>query len=307
MNRIIQGDCIEELKKLPNDSVDMVFVDPPYNLGKLYSAYNDDKKNSEYMEWCNRWLSESVRVLKPTGSIFVINIPRWLIYHAMHLNKIAFFNHWIAWDALGSPTNTKLLPSHYGIIWYSKTKNPKVFPIRIPHKRDRFGNILADWGGKKEMLHPYGKIASDIWDDIHRIRHKVRRDAHPCQLPPHLVERMILATTEEGDIVLDPMIGTGTTAVAAKRVGRNYLGIELDKKYVEIADDNVSATEPTIVNNKYVSLYLNKVITIRDKDYNAVESYLKPIEMRINGHKRKIMRLPILSKSKEELITQIIS
>ena len=77
---------------------------------------------------------------------------------------------------------------------------PKVHPIRIPHERDRFGNILADWGGKKEMLHPYGKIASDIWNDIHRIRHKVRRDSHPCQLPPHLVERAILATTDPGDM-----------------------------------------------------------------------------------------------------------
>ena len=230
---------------------------------------------SEYIAWCNEWLSECVRLLKPTGSLFVINIPKWLIYHACHLNKIAVFRHWIAWDALGSPTNSKLLPAHYGILWYTKTQKSKTYIVRIPHQRDRKGELLADWGGKKALLHPYGKVMSDIWNDIHRIRHKVRRDAHPCQLPPQLVERMILSTTDEGDIVFDPMIGAGTTAVAAKRMGRKYIGIDIDEKYVKIAKENADASEPTTINNKYVSIFLNKVTSIRDKDYERVESALK--------------------------------
>lgn len=299
INEIIKGNCIEELKKFSKESVDMVFIDPPYNLNKLYSNYQDDKTEQEYIDWCNEWLSECVRVLKPTGSIFVINIPKWLIHHAAHLNKISVFNHWIAWDALGSPTNTKLLPSHYGILWYSKTAKPKVNSIIIPHKRDRSGNLLADWGGKKDMLHPYGKVASDIWNDIHRIRHKVRRDDHPCQLPTHLIERMILATTDKGDIILDPMVGAGTTAIAAKHLGRKYVGIDIDKEYVKISKDNLSETKKTMLGGKYVSIYLNKLATVRNEDYTEVEPYLKSEEMKTNGGRTKTMRLPKIIKQKK--------
>ena len=91
-NQIIEGDLFERMKCMCSESVDMVFVDPPYNLKKVYSKYNDDISDEEYIEWCNGWLSECIRVLKPTGSLFVINIPKWLIHHANHLNKIAIFN-----------------------------------------------------------------------------------------------------------------------------------------------------------------------------------------------------------------------
>jgi len=297
-NQIIHGDLFEIMPRIPDNSIDMVFVDPPYNLKKEYNNYQDNKRDNEYIEWCNRWLSECIRVLKPTGSLFVINIPKWLIYHAYYLNKIAVFNHWIAWDAMGSPTNSKLMPNHYGILWYSKTNKPKYYSIRIPHPRDRKKELLADWGGKKSMLHPYGKIAGDIWNDIHRIRHRVRRDMHPCQLPVHLIERLILATTDEGDIILDPMVGTGTTAVAAKRMGRRFIGIDIDKNYVEIAQKNVEATKPIKINGVYVSIYLGKVVTIRDLDYEKIEPFLKIKELKINGEKTKQMRLPEIDKRK---------
>ena len=297
-NRIIEGDLFKVMGKMPNNSVDMVFIDPPYNLKKNYSVYKDNLSDDGYIAWCNRWLSECIRVLKTTGSLFVINIPKWLVYHSQHLNKIAIFKHWISWDALGFPTNSKLLPAHYGILWYTKTDSSKFNSVRIPHKRDMKDELLADWGGKKDLLHPYGKIASDIWNDIHRIRHKVRRNAHPCQLPPHLIERMILMTTEEGDLVLDPMVGTGTTSVATKRMGRKYIGIDIDPQYIKIANENVKFTNPTKIGGAFVSVYLKKALTIRDKDYKKVEPYLITKELKINGHKTKTMRLPKLDKRK---------
>jgi site-specific DNA-methyltransferase (adenine-specific) len=301
INKIIFGNLFKVMKDMPEESVDMVFIDPPYNLRKKYSKYKDELRDKEYINWCNKWLSECMRVLRPTGSLFVINIPKWLIHHGYHLNNEGVLRHWIAWDALGSPTNSKLLPAHYGILWYTKTNQSKTYPVRIPHIRDRNGELLADWGGKKDMLHPYGKIASDVWHDIHRIRHKVRRDAHPCQLPPHLIERMILSTTDEDDIILDPMIGTGTTAVAAKRMGRKYIGIDIDKKYVKIARENVRISQPTKIGNKYASIYLDKVITIRDKDYGEVEPYLETTDLKVKKDKIKKMRLPKLNKIKKIL------
>ncbi len=273
INKVIQGDAIELMRQIPDNSVDMTFADPPFNLGKKYNSYYDKKDVDEYIEWCKLWLKEMVRITKPTGSIFVHNIPRWLTYFASYLNEIAYFRHWIAWNAMGAPLGKTLLPNHYGILWYTKQpKGFKFYDIRGMHSRCRkCGIILQDYGGKKNQMHPYGPLISDVWTDIHRIRHKKRRDEHPCQLPVPLLERLILMTTEEEDIVLDPFIGTGTTAVAAKRLGRKYIAIDIDTKYIEITKKKLESTEPTKINNCYVSIYLGKIITLRDKDWKKIK------------------------------------
>jgi len=251
----------------------MTFADPPFNLGKRYNNYHDKKRIDEYLEWCRLWLKEMVRITKPTGSIFVHHIPKWLTYFAGFLNEIAYFRHWIVWDAMSSPLGKTLLPSHYGILWYTKEKRGfKFYDIRSAHPRCRnCGIVLQDYGGKKNKMHPYGPLISDVWKDIHRIKHKKRRDEHPCQLPIPLLERLILMTTDEGDIVLDPFVGTGTTAIAAKRLGRKYIAIDIDSKYVKIAREKLENVQPTKINNVYVSIYLGKIITIRDKDWENIK------------------------------------
>jgi len=125
LNKIIKGDCLEVLKKIPDNSVDMTFADPPFNLKKKYNHYEDSKEKQDYLNWCNDWMSEMVRITKPTGAIFVHNIPRWLSHYAEHLNKIAYFRHWIAWDSGGAPMGKTLLPNHYGISYYTKSKSYK--------------------------------------------------------------------------------------------------------------------------------------------------------------------------------------
>jgi site-specific DNA-methyltransferase (adenine-specific) len=209
-----------------------------------------------------------VRVTKPSGSIFVHNIPKWLTYYAGILNQIAHFRHWIAWDAMSAPLGKTLLPAHYGILFYSKqAKGTKFFEVRAPHKTCReCGAFLKDYGGKKDQMHPFGMLVSDVWTDIHRIRHNKRRDPHPCQLPIHLLERLILMTTDEGDLVLDPFLGTGTTAIAAKRLSRHYIGVELDPLYTQVARDKLARTQPTRYEGIPVSLFLGKIQSIRDCD-----------------------------------------
>jgi site-specific DNA-methyltransferase (adenine-specific) len=254
----------------------MTFADPPFNLKKGYNSYKDSLKFQEYLDWCSIWISEMVRITKPTGSIFVHNIPKWLIYYANLLNKSSHFKHWIAWDAPSSPMGKSLQPSHYGILFYTKQeKGSKLYELRYPHKRDRkTGFLQKDYGGKKDLLHPYGPLVSDVWTDIHRIKHNSKRDPHPCQLPVHLLDRLILMTTDEGDTVLDPFSGTGTTAISAKRLGRNYIGFELDSKYVDISKEKLSNTLPDFkIGNSCVSFYLNDVITIRDKDWIEIKEY----------------------------------
>lgn len=299
-NKIILGDCLEIMKQIPDNSLDMTFADPPFNLKKKYNHYEDSKEKEEYLKWCSKWLVEMVRITKPTGSIFVHNIPRWLTYFAEYLNKISYFRHWIAWDSGGAPLGKTLLPNHYGILYYTKTKSYKDFKfydIRTPHKRCRIcKEFLKDYGGKKDQMHPFGTLVSDVWTDIHRIRHRKRRDDHPCQLPIPVLERLILMSTDEGDIILDPFIGTGTTAVAAKRLGRKYIGIDIDPQYVEITNNNLIHSQETKVNGCYVSIYLNKLRTVRDKDckeifnnkYENISFFNNKIYSQISLYKNKI-------------------
>jgi len=200
------------------------------------------------------------------------------------LNRIADFKHWIAWDAPSSPMGKTLQPSPYGILVYAKNaKELKFYEIRYPHKRCRkCGYLLKDYGGKKEGLHPFGPLVSDVWTDIHRVKHKVYRDEHPCQLPVHLLERLILMATDENDIVLDPFAGAGTTPIAAKRLGRRYVGFDIDKKYVEITENKLEHEQSNSkIGNVWVSCFLREVISIRDKDWKELsENYVIPSPIR---------------------------
>ncbi|MDI3535176.1 MAG: hypothetical protein PWQ82_1541 [Thermosediminibacterales bacterium] len=298
INQIIQGDSLEVMKEIPDNSVDITFADPPFNLKKRYNDYKDNKEFNEYLNWCKKWIYEMVRITKPTGSIFVHNIPKWLTYYSNFLNEIAYFKHWIAWDAPTAPMGKSLQPSHYGILYYAKDlKKNKFYEIRYPHKRCRKCNyLLKDYGGKKANLHPFGPLISDVWTDIHRIKHNKYRDEHPCQLPIHLLERIILMSTDENDIVLDPFVGTGTTVIAAKRLGRKYIGIDIDEKYVKITKNKLSKEAPNSkIGDVWVSFYLDEVVTIRDRDWEKLAPYfsipenIKEVDfkkIKLNKHKK---------------------
>ncbi|WP_163534766.1 DNA-methyltransferase [Helicobacter suis] len=277
LNQILHGDCLELFKKIPNNSIDCIFADPPFNLKKKYNSHKDKLECSEYLQWCQEWISECLRVLKKGGCLFLHNIPKWLTFYASFLNTRAIFRHWISWDAMSAPMGKTLQPAHYGILFYSKGELKGRFKeIRYPHRRDRKGALLKDYGGKKQMLHPFGPLCSDVWSDIHRIRHANKRDKHPCQLPLHLLERLILMSMEEGEVILDPFLGTGTTAIAAKRLQRNFIGFEKDWQYCQIAREKVD-TEKFIskLGNVYVSFYLHEVITLRECDWPNLKDFFE--------------------------------
>src|SRR3990167_4952737 len=264
LNNIIQGDCLDLLKEIPDNSIDMTFADPPFNLKKKYNGYKDSLEFQDYLNWCEKWIAEMVRVTKPTGSIFVHNIPKWLTYYAAFLNNVASFKHWISWDAPSGPMGKSLQPSHYGILYYAKNyEKNKFYEIRYAHKRCRkCSYLLKDYGGKKDSLHPFGPLVSDSWTDIHRIKHNKYRDEHPCQLPTHLIERLILMSTNEGDIILDPFVGTGTSAISAKHLGRHYIGIDIDGKYVDITKQKLEKeSSNSRIGDAWVSFYLGEAVT----------------------------------------------
>ena len=296
-DRIFQGDCLELFRQIPNNSIDMTFADPPFNLKKKYHSTRDSLELEEYLYWCEKWISEMVRVTKETGSIFVHNIPKWLTYYAGFLNKLADFKHWISWDAPTAPMGKTLQPAHYGILFYAKdAKQNKFYEIRYPHKRCRKCDYLhKDYGGKKGLLHLFGPLVPDTWTDIHRIRHNKYRDPHPCQLPIHLLERIILMSTDEGDTVLDPFLGTGTTAIAAKRLGRHYIGFELDQTYATIAHDKVKQQVlDSRVGDVWVSVYLDEIITLRDQDWGTLQpEFYSPKSPKAIDHTKILLKTKI--------------
>lgn len=303
-NEILLGNCLELFKTIPDNSVDVSFADPPFNLHKKYKTYKDNMTDEEYVDWCWWWLGEMWRVTKPSGSIFVHNIPKWLTHYATFLNEHAIFKHWISWDAPGSPMGTSLQPAHYGILYYTKSADAKFYEIRQPNRRCRTcDRLLKDYGGKKDTIPFFGPLLSDVWTDIHRCKHDKYRDKHPCQLPIHLLERIILMASDEGDIVLDPFMGTGTTAIAAKRLGRRYIGFELSEEYKAIAERKLEQeTRPSKIGNFWVSCYLKNIATVRDMDVKN-EEFMSFYDWPVSAPAEAVNWYPV--QFKEEIATQI--
>lgn len=274
---IHNADCIDVMRSMPSGFVDMVFADPPFNLNKKYRSYKDNISIDAYNDWTREWLEHSCRILKPSGNLLVYNLPRLLVHAASMLNRQEMvFRHWISWNSSGRPLGKTLQPAHYGILFYAKSGSSKFHDIRVPHKVcKRCRAYCRDYGGKEYRRHPFGHLASDVWDDIHRVRHSSRRiAAHPCQLPVHLIERIILMTTDENDIVFDPFAGGGSAAVAAKQMGRKYIGSEIDKEYREMAQAKLQSAQPVKLNGVHVSMHGGELISVRDMDISALQGVL---------------------------------
>ncbi len=243
-NTVIQGDILETLKRYPDQSVDLVFADPPYNLDKSYNSYEDEKSREEYLAWCNAWLDEYIRILKPTGSLYLLNLPRWAMYHATELNQKLYFQNWIVWEALSEPRG-KIMPAHYALLFYTRHPTHFTFNYEAVASIDaRFYCLRQSCiRERKKRGEDQKEPLTDLWWDIHRLKHRRHRDIHPCQLPEALLERIILLSSNPGDIVLDGLAGTGTTAIVAAKLGRRYVAIDLDPTYIEITRRKLAEIE----------------------------------------------------------------
>lgn len=241
---LLNGDCLENLKSIPDNSIDFCFADPPYNIKKKYENWNDGIDIQEYFKWCDDWLTEMARVLKPGCTLAVLNIPQWCIRHFKHLNSILDFQDWIVWEGLSLPVRM-IMPAHYSILCFSKGK-PRPLPglMRINNSPLEKSAIMTSKEGfcvrsscinkRRKQKNNDTEISSNIWWDIHRLKHNSRRVDHPCQLPPMFMYRLISMFTNVGEYILDPFNGAGTTTLAAEQLKRNYVGIELSEYYHRI-------------------------------------------------------------------------
>lgn len=235
---LFAADCIEFLESIEPESLDTVFADPPFNIGKDYkNGYHDVRPMEEYLEWSQQWMRLSLRALKPGGAIFVYATPELAIQFGAYLSSVATFRHWIALTMKGSfVRGKKLYPAHYALLYYTKG-TPRVFNRpRVPIPTCRHcGGEIRDYGGHRSKMRDEGMNLSDFWEDTSPNRHKkykVRPGVNELKLV--IPERAIMISTNPGDIVYDPFGGGGSTYQAAEKNDRNWVGTELfDYDHIE--------------------------------------------------------------------------
>ncbi len=249
LGQILQDDCVAAMKCLPDACVDMVFADPPYNLqlggdlfrpeGSRVDAVDDawDKFDTfaAYDEFTRAWLGEARRILKPNGTLWVIGS-----YHNIFRVGAALQDagYWILNDIIWRKSNpmpnfrgTRFTNAHETLIWASRSEDSRyTFNYRAMKALNDELQMRSDWvipicgGGEREKQ-----------DGI---------KAHPTQKPEALLYRVLLASTKKGDVVLDPFFGTGTTGAVARRLGREWIGIERETRYIEVAKARIASTLP---------------------------------------------------------------
>jgi site-specific DNA-methyltransferase (adenine-specific) len=231
LGALYQGDCLELLAATGDETFDLVFADPPFNLGKDYGkGVSDSLKNEEYLAWCEAWVKECARTVTAGGAFFLFNLPKWNVELGHFLNQAGMtFRHWIAIDIKYSlPIQGRLYPSHYSLLYYTKGK-PRAFTrLRVPIPVCRHcGGDIKDYGGHRDKLHPDGLNLTDVWYDIPPVRHQGTKRRSANELSIKLLRRVVEISTGPGDLVFDPFGGSGTTYAAAEEMGRRWVGVEM--------------------------------------------------------------------------------
>jgi adenine-specific DNA-methyltransferase len=239
-HRIIWGDALEVMSKdIQDSSIDLIFVDPPYNIGKDFNG-RKDKWDSEkaYLEWCFQWLDLCIKKLKDTGSMYVMAATQNMPYIDTYLRgKLEILSR-IVWYYDSSGVQAK---QYYGslyepILFCVKDKNHYTFNSNdiLVNAKTGAQRKLIDYRKAIPTIYNTKKVPGNVWE-ISRVRYRMDEyEDHPTQKPTALLERIITASSNSDDLVLDPFSGTFTTSFVAKQLGRQSIGIEIEEKYVKI-------------------------------------------------------------------------
>ena len=230
--KIILGDAVSEMQKIGSETVDLIIADPPYNLGKDYGNNRDTKDFEGYLAFSKNWIEEAHRLLKADGTIYVFMGFRFIssLYDLLDREFGMFFNSWIVWHyTQGIGKKRGFSPRHDDILMFTKTKDFtfNLDDIRVPQKYYRERNNMR------------GANPGDVWEFSHVHYCNENRQNHPTQKPEGLMERMILASSNEGSLVLDPFLGSGTTLRVCQQLNRVGVGIELNPDYVRMSQERL--------------------------------------------------------------------
>lgn len=257
INTIINGECISEMKKLPDSCIDLIIADPPYNLSKggewkwdnsaelqgMGGNWNkvmqdwDDFTFESYMTFTKAWLAEAKRILKPTGSMWIFGTYHnsGVINVICQMLGIEIINEvvWYKRNAFPNLARRRLTASHETILWCNKGGKKREYYFDYEYSKS--GDFSYD------ALKMPGKQMRTVWDiSNNKEKGELAYGKHPTQKPIRILKRMIKLASREGDIMLTPFSGSGSECVAAKMTGRKYIGIELDNSYCEIATERLN-------------------------------------------------------------------
>ncbi|AHW75585.1 putative type II restriction methyltransferase [Neisseria meningitidis] len=255
---VILGDCLEVLKTLPSSSVDLIFADPPYGIGKDFGNNKDFFADAyQYLDWCASWIDECMRVLKDNGTMYLMSSVQYMPILDRYVDEKYFIINRIVWsyDSSGVQAKNKFGSTYEPILMFTHHKNSKYTfnseDILIEAKTGAERKLI-DY--RKTPPQPYNakKIPSNVWE-FNRVRYKMDEyENHPTQKPEKLLERIILASSNKGDTILDPFSGSFTTSSVAVRLKRKAIGIEINLDYFKIG------IRRTHISNEYNGEFLTK-------------------------------------------------
>lgn len=244
-NSIICMDCIVGMKLIPDNSIDLIIADPPYNLSKNFGQWKELERKKEWLPWCKMWLGECQRVLKPNGNIFVYGIHHHLCWIQCFMYELGLsYRRQIIWFyENGFSGYTKSLSAHYEpLLWFSKGSGYTYHPIREPYKSTERLRHKIFKNGKEWIPNPEGRLAGDVWQfpTLAGRRFRDEKVNHPTQKPMSISNRIVQHFSNKGDLVLVPFAGSGSECLAAKINERSFIGFELNQDYIDIANNRLT-------------------------------------------------------------------
>jgi site-specific DNA-methyltransferase (adenine-specific) len=239
-HKIIHGDALEALRtEVADNSVDLFFADPPYNIGKNFNGHIEKWATEEsYLEWCYEWLDLCIKKLKPNGSFYVMTATQFMPYFDIFLRKKLDILSRVVWsyDSSGVQAKKYFGSMYEPILFCVKDKENYTFNANDILVEAKTGSKrkLIDYRKSVPTVYNSEKVPGNVWD-FARVRYRMNEyENHPTQKPIALMERIIKASSKEGDLVLDPFSGTFTTCAVAKELNRRCIGIEMQDEYVKI-------------------------------------------------------------------------
>ncbi len=256
VNRVFNEDAVSGLVRVPDGSIDLILADPPYSLGKDYGNNSDKQESSVYLKWMERWIDAALPKLKANGSLYIFLTWRYSPEIFVMLKQRMIMMNEIIWDRRvpsmgGSVRSFTSVHDTIGFFVSTKDYHFDLDSVRIPYdaetKKARSRSIFV---GAKWL--EIGYNPKDLWSVARLHKEHPERADHPTQKPLEIVERMVNASCPPGGIILDPFMGSGTTAVAAQRCGRNFVGFELNPAYCETIARRLASpnAQMTIHNNQ---------------------------------------------------------